>query len=392
MKIAIVTFVKAKNYGAELQAYALHKAIEKLGHDVEVLDLEKEQNVMVSSYRTILTSFKNRIAYFGIFKGLMEFIKLIINQIADKYQDRKKEQQNFVKCKKFNEFFNTRIKHSSNLIRLNNIEKTELHYDLYIAGSDQIWNYMQTRRLDIFFLQFALKYNCKRISYAASFSVPELPKDMISLYRDYLNSLDAISVREISALKIIEDCNNDLKPYLVLDPTFLLSKKEWINNLFIPNYMSKYKKIVLIYTLSGSKYIYRLANEIASILNAVVINIKGDSTRIKDEYNIIHVEDAGPEEFITLFGKASYVITDSFHGTAFSINFNIPFTTLLNPVSNLNSRVLSILELTRLNDRIIYDDGTDKIPEELSIDFEEANMFIADMKKSSYEFLSNSIG
>ena len=87
--------------------------------------------------------------------------------------------------------------------------------------------------------------------------------------------------------------------------------------------------------------------------------------------------DAGPQEFISLLNKAVYVITDSFHGTAFSINFNIPFTTLLNPLSNINSRALSLLEMCKLASRMIYDDGNNAFPKTLTVDFTEANEILA---------------
>ena len=95
----------------------------------------------------------------------------------------------------------------------------------------------------------------------------------------------------------------------------------------------------------------------------------------------------GPSEWLGLFLKARYVVTDSFHGTAFSINFNIPFTTLVNPVSNMNSRVLSILTITKLMGRIVYDGKKIKIPEVLNIDFSEVNEIIDSWRKKSFNFL-----
>lgn len=391
MKIGIVTFVKADNYGAELQAYALQKKLNMMGYEAEVLDLEKEQNVMISSYRTIYTSFQKRIKFYGFPKGLVSFLNLLVNKIKDKYQNKNKLPIIEKKHKIFTQFFVEKIKHSSDYIKLEDIDKINFSYDAYVAGSDQIWNYMQTKRLDIFFLMFASKYNCKRISYAASFSVPDIPDDLIPKYRDYLDNLDAISVREKNAIDIINKCNPEKKATLVLDPTLLLTKEEWVNNLAIPDYLNDYPRIVLIYSLSGSKYIYRLAEHIASQLQAKVINIKNSVTGIKDSNEILHIEDAGPHEFITLFSKAIYVVTDSFHGTAFSINFNIPFTTLLNPVSNLNSRALSILELVGLKDRVLYDDGKENLPKNLNINFEHSNKILENYKYRSLEFLKTNL-
>ena len=90
---------------------------------------------------------------------------------------------------------------------------------------------------------------------------------------------------------------------------------------------------------------------------------------------------------MALFENAKYVITDSFHGTAFSINFNIPFTTLLNPSSNMNSRVLSILKITGLENRIIYDDGKNRLPESINVDYTKINNIINTWREKSKKFL-----
>ena len=390
MKIGIVTFVKADNYGAELQAYALQQKLNMLGYDAEVLDLEKEQGVMASSKRNIVTSLKKRIAYYGFIKGGIKFLQTMIGAIEAKKALQKNIEQALAKHALFERFFYEKIKHSHDFIKLDELSVKELPYDVYIAGSDQIWNYMQTKRLDVFFLMFANRFKAKKISYAASFSVPVIPDDLKEQYKVYLNNLDNISVREDNAVKIVEELSNK-KAVQVLDPTFLLTREEWIKNLALDNYLNLSKKIVVIYTLSGSRYIYTLAKDIAKRLNAEVVNIKSGYNRVKEDCGIIHITDAGPQEFITLFSKAVYVITDSFHGTAFSINFNIPFTTLINPVSNINSRVLSILQQCKLQDRIIYDDGSDKKPKTLDCSFEMANKAISDARDLSLSYINMSL-
>ena len=90
--------------------------------------------------------------------------------------------------------------------------------------------------------------------------------------------------------------------------------------------------------------------------------------------------------------NAAYMVTDSFHGTAFSINFNIPFTTLLNPSSNMNSRALSILKIAGLEDRILYDDGKNKMPSSLTINFNRVNDEIELWRLKSIQYLIDSLG
>ena len=390
MKIGIVTFVKADNYGAELQAYALQRKLNMLGYDAEVLDLEKEKGVMASSKRNILISLKNRISYYGLCKGVIKFVRAIIDTLLERKANNENKDLAISKHAVFEVFFYEKIKHSSEYIKLDDLSTKVLPYGLYIAGSDQIWNYMQTKRLDVYFLEFANRFNARKISYAASFSVSEIPSDLKSIYKKLLGNLDAISVRERNAIDIVRELSD--KPVIqVLDPTLLLNREQWVKDLALENYLPKDKQYVVIYTLSGSKYIYELAKNIAKKFNAEVINIKSGYYRTKVDDGITHIMNAGPQEFISILDNAVYVITDSFHGTAFSINFNIPFTTLLNPVSNINSRAISLLEICQLKERIIYDDGKNRLPQNLCVDFTKSNEILSAWRDSSIDYLVRNI-
>lgn len=391
MRIGIITFVKCDNYGAELQAYALQKKLNLLGYDAEVINLEKEKGVIESSFSSYKNAILNRYKQYGLIKGSLKIIELI----KDKYNARKAFAANSDKVKErhkiFEKFFNDYIKHSTKFYTLEEMRNIQsLPYNVMIAGSDQIWNYMQTRYLDVFFLMMANRWETRKISYAASFSVSSIPQNKRAMYKQYLENMDAISVRETAGLDIVKKCSN-CNATLVLDPTLLLNRQEWINFVAIKDYLPKDKKYVVIYTLSGSHYIFSLAKSIAKELNVEIINIKLNYLKMKEEEGIIHISNVGPREFITIFDHAAYVITDSFHGTAFSINFNIPFTTLLNPASSINSRALSILKLTNTESRLIYDDGSESKPESLSVDYKPINAIIDNYRKRSLKFIEDSI-
>ena len=388
MRIGIVTFVKCDNYGAELQAYALQKKLNDWGYDAEVIDLEKQKKNL-ASLRVIRKSIFNRYKQFGVLRGTISVFRLFFDKCALYASNKKNSKKIEEKHQLFSSFFNDFIRHSDKYYSLADIYNVELPYDTYIAGSDQIWNYMQTDYLDVYFLRFANRFHAKKIAYAGSFSVPAIPDGLKSRYNTLIKNLDYISVRELDAQAIVKQCaGRDAE--VVLDPTFLLTKTEWVENVGIKG---KYgdKKYVLIYTLSGSRYIYNLAKTIATRLDVEVINIKSDFKRVKEDKGIIHLYNVGPREFISLFENAKYVITDSFHGTAFSINFNISFTTLLNPSSNMNSRVLSILKITGLENRIIYDDGKNHIPQSIHINYSAVNDIIDDWRKKSVCFLETAL-
>lgn len=390
MRIGIVTFVKCDNYGAELQAYALQKKLNLLGYNAEVIDLEKEKGVLESSINTYVNAIRNRYKQYGIIKGTISLFTLIKDKISVKRAYTNNLDKIYERHKVFEHFFDSYIKHSDRFYTLDEMRHIKsLPYDVMIAGSDQIWNYMQTKYLDVFFLMMANRWGAKKISYAASFSVSDIPENKKALYCKYLKNMNAISVREIAGIEIVKKCSCNAT--LVLDPTFLLNRQEWTSFVSIKDYLPENRKYVVIYTLSGSHYIFNLAKSIAKKMNVEIINIKLNFSKIKEEEGIIHITNAGPKEFITIFDHAAYVITDSFHGTAFSINFNIPFTTLLNPASSINSRALSILKLTNTESRLIYDDGSERKPESLFIDYKPINAIIDNYRKRSLSFIEDSI-
>ena len=387
MKIGIVTYVKCDNYGAELQAYALQWKLNKLGYDAEVIDLQKIEKDLASNASSIVPAIVNRFKILG-WKAPWSIFKLAINVLRRKVTAQKNENNIKLKHRLFIDFFENYIRHSKKHYTIEEIrEATDLAYDVYIAGSDQIWNYMHTDNLDVYFLEFAKKSKAKRMSYAASISVSHIPDSRQNLYRKLLPNIQYLSVRELQGAKIIEHLTGR-KAEVVLDPTLLINSGEWTENVVrLPEIKEKY---VLVYTLSGSSYIKRLSQYVAKSLNCKIVDMRIDFQKNKDG-NVITCYDLGPREWVGLISKAQYVITDSFHGTAFSINFNKPFTTLVNPVSNMNSRVLSILEITQLTSRVIYDDGDNIMPKDLTIDFRPVNQIIERWRKKSIDFIHKSL-
>ena len=390
-KVGIITFCNCMNYGAELQAFALQKKLNLLGADAEVLYIEKEKWALQGSYQMILKAIRKRFQMFGIREGTLKTVALIKDKLAVRKADKLNRDKQSHRAEIFDSFFKNYIRHSVKYYTLDELRegKLDVHYDVMVAGSDQIWNYMQTHYLDVFFLDFVNRLNTKKVSYAASFSVDNIPIAFQTKYKKLIENMDTLSVRELRGLRIVSQLS-DKKAELVLDPTLLFTAKEWVEMVANSNYMKSDNKYVVIYTLSGSKYIYKLAKKIGIQLGVGVVNIKSDYVKNKEE-GIVHLYDVGPREFISIFSHAVYVITDSFHGTAFSINFNIPFTTLLNPVSNLNSRVLSILELTNTMDRLIYDVGDNCEPNKLEMDYNPINKIINEWRDKSLSFINKEI-
>ncbi len=386
MKIGIVTYVKCDNYGAELQAYALQWKLNQMGYNAELIDLEKVEKDLATNSSSIIPAIKNRFKVYGV-RAPLKIAELAIDVFKRKVSATKNHENSARKHELFIDFFNKKIKHSAKHYTLNEIRTaSDLDYDVYIAGSDQIWNYMHTDNLDVYFLEFAKKYNAKRVSYAASISVSAIPSSRTEEYKRLLSNIEYLSVRELQGAEIVKTITGR-KAEVVLDPTLLISSKEWIEN--IAKNPLRNERYVLVYTMSGSKYIKELSQYIANKIGCKIVSMKLDFRKNKAD-NLIECFDLSPSEWVGLISGAEYVVTDSFHGTAFSINFNKPFTTLVNPVSNMNSRVLSLLEITGLKNRIIYD-GTKKMPQSLTVDYSPVNKTLSEWRNKSLEFINNAL-
>ena len=388
MKIGIVTYVKCDNYGAELQAFALQWKLNSLGYDAEVINLEKRNIDMKRNPDVIIGAIKQRFKQEGVF-AIVSIARKFIETKKRITDEDKYKAVNENKHKLFENFFENKVKHSDKYYTLDEISNaTDLKYDVYIAGSDQIWNYIHTDRLDVYFLMFANKFKAKKISYAASVSIYDIPKKWRAAYKTYFENIDVLSVRELHGAELVSKYSNK-KAEVVLDPTFLLTKEDWVRE--VANDCGVEGDYLLIYTLSGSPHIRKMAHDIARHLNLKVVNIKSGYSDEPDD-GTINVYEIGPAEWVGLWSKAKYVVTDSFHGTAFSINFNIPFTTLVNPNSMMNSRVLSILKIMNLESRIVYDTlKGDLKPNDIALDFTETNRILKQLKEKSLNFLLHAL-
>ena len=386
MKIGIVTYVKCDNYGAELQAFALQWKLNNMGYDAEVINLEKRDIDMKRNPDVIKGAIVQRFKKDGVVKAFVSIFKKIL-EVRNRIKAEKKFSIEIAnKHKLFEKFFEEKIKHSSRYYTLDDISTTnDLPYDIYIAGSDQIWNYIHTDRLDVYFLMFANKYKAKKISYAASISVMDIPEKWRVIYKKYIENIDILSVRELYGADLIKKYSNRTAD-VVLDPTFLLNKEDWCKEVAnVPPIKGDY---LLIYTLSGSPNIRKMALNIAHKLNLAVVNIKSNYVPEPND-GVQHFYEIGPAEWVGLLSKAKYIVTDSFHGTAFSINFNVPFTTLVNPASMMNSRVLSILKITNLESRVMFDSFDDKnmMPESIEVDFNNVNKILTEWREKSINYL-----
>lgn len=360
MKVGILTFQQAINYGAVLQLYALQHVLQKLQIDTDVINYISPK--LKQDYKVIR------------FKTLKDFLAKIF--VAKAFCERKRKFENFEK---------TYLNLTDKFYAKEELVLASKNYDYIISGSDQVWNYLITNTDTTYLLDFVKDRN-KKLSYAASFGVSSIPANLKELYKNLLKDFKGISVREKQGQNIIKElCNLDVS--VVLDPTLLLNKNEWLKLNFSKQKRQKY---ILVYCLRKSN----LLNGMAKILKRETgFELVILSPRTKYTYSKFSAATAGPEEFIELFMNAEYVLTNSFHGTAFSINFNKKFLVDLDTKSaqNTNSRLLNILELVNLTGRIVSEpQDIRKMYEE--IDYKKVNGILNIERKTSLDYLKISLG
>lgn len=364
MKIGIINFHSAHNYGAMLQAYALQKTLQKEGNEVLIIDFQPDS--IMNGYK--LWSFYK-------LKHPKWLFKTIIN-----YRTMKTKYNLFESFKKN---YMSLTPGTYKEIKENDLES--LNFDAVICGSDQVWNMDLNGNHTEYLLSFIQNKDTKKISYAASIGTNTINSKHLPIMKKYLNQFDCISVRERNAVDILNKEFN-LKSQHVLDPVFLLSKEEWADIAKPTDVQGDY---VLLYGLEENELFEKTFKFIKENTNLKIINVspmKKQSPYIDETlYNV------GPREFLGLLIKANLVFTNSFHGTCFSIIFGKKFFAIGH--SELNSRLESILAVTQLEHHMINKElsSLEELDEILTFDVEKVNNILTSEIENSKNYLFKSL-
>ncbi|WP_353120215.1 polysaccharide pyruvyl transferase family protein [Myroides odoratus] len=384
-RIAILTFFKSGNFGGELQAYALQKVLREYGYNVEVLHQLRPNNkefVHTGNFKPIYNPTDSKTKKSRVKGKIIANLTKIFNVFFGK--------NSRVRLQRFEDFEKKHINLTSKVFTsFDDLYSSKLDYDVYIVGSDQVWNYEYVFSPEPYFLTFANE-NALKISYAASIGHSSLPDEVIPFYKKWLESFNSISLRESQGVDIVKSIT-EKEAITVLDPTLLIPKNDWLKFFDLKSTQSN-EKYLLIYILVESTYVFEKAREIANHLNLKIKRVVPRSWSRQNYSDIENIYDAGPIEFIDLFANASFVLTNSFHGTAFSVNFNIPFYSIPKRTKKTNSRFINLLNLVGLQDRIVYDgEERDLLLSLMEIDFATANDRLEIEKSKSLDFLNESI-
>lgn len=359
--VGLVTYHNSTSYGACLQAYATQESIKKLGYDVKIINYtntyeQRIKKVFFSADGTIKSAIKNGI------KSLVF-------------------RRNYWLKKAFSDF--SKNYNLTDLSYNSSNEMMDLKFDSLVVGSDQVWSPKISGSIDkVFLLQFGNARN--RISFASSFGSYKLLKEDEMIFSEALKQFSAISVREKFAANQIKSIGiENVTVTVVCDPTLTLSMEEW------RQLMKNYKKsgYILTYFVSGS--FSEFSKEVENIrkerkLNSPIFNIQSSNFHWKGvDKTLVGIT---PEEFLGVINNADLVITDSFHGTVFSLLFHKQFVVINNKTNPV--RINELLDNVSLTKCDYHNNSVLLISEE---DFARADDAIKQMREYSVGWLADAL-
>ena len=356
-KVGILTFHNAINYGAVLQTYALYKVLINLGAQTKVIDYRASFNEKRFAKKKLKYWVNPRNIYNALFRNSYQTFN---NKIFDDFI------QSHI-C------LTSPIRDKSGLYSLND------EFDCFISGSDQVWNLACTENDESYFLDFVTDVS-KRNSYAASIGYTEFPPDKVDKYKSLLQNINNISVREKEAVGLISTLiGRDVQH--VLDPTLLLNKEEW-NVLIDGISRPEHEEYMLLYLMSEDKELINFAKTHAKKHGLKIIYINQRFFKMKGANNI---KDISPQLWLSYIYNAQVVVTNSFHGLIFSLNFKTDVYTKYIPRSIANSRLSTVIDIFDLHYRRI---GSESFNPYKQIDFERITKITDALRNKSISFLN----
>lgn len=379
-QVGICACYATRNYGSMLQSFATQEAINKLGYTTEFIRYKKKKSpvFIIKQIPRLL----NSNLMFDKWMALRKKMLLSLHPTIKDRDDQRKELFHRFGVQHYQCF-------SEEYYGYANLQKAASKYETVLVGSDQLWT-PGGLPTNFYNLMFVPK-EVNKVSYATSFGVSNIPWYQKERTRRYLRRIDYLSVRELRGAEIIEELS-DRQARVVADPTMLLTMEEW--NERIP-----FKKIVefpyiFCYFLGENEAHRNIAEELSRKTGLEIVSTPVLDSFVKKDLSFGHEQrfDIGPDDFVNLIRNAEYVLTDSFHGTIFSLLYHKQFMTFSrfsSGTQSRNSRIDSILHLTGLDARRYREDVHCSIQKE--IDYTSVDGKIADLRKESYEFLTTAL-
>lgn len=365
MKVAVVTRHAVANYGSLLQAIATQTVIEKMGHTCQIINYIRKDESYERRELTILKRKPNWNA-----SPVKRLLYLALRQPGSILVGRK--------------FEKAQAKYLNLTRRYNSYEELigdKPKADIYLTGSDQVWGPTEDGSYDSCYCLSFTEDSDKRIAYAASFGRMNLTEEPQEFFKKWLHRYHHIALREDSAVELVSKMG--IAAEQVIDPTLLLSKEEWLP------YVGKapQKDYILIYQLHNDKRLNKYAKKVSKETGLPLIRISASAHQFCRGGAFCFAPDLGT--FLAYIKGATCLITDSFHGTAFAINFNTQFVEVL-PNNGTHTRNLSILTMTGLEDRILRDLSDVSLATKKQ-DYSRVNEILKQQREHSYCVLKKMI-
>lgn len=357
MNVSLITIHVGNNFGSVLQTIASCKILEDMGLHVTVVN-----------YRPDRVSFKNYVK--GAFSSLPKLIwRIIFLPIYLKNRHI------------YNSYLNKYCHLSRPIYSYQTFSECCPPADIYVTGSDQVWNSKHNEGFDNRY--FFANIEGPKIALSSSIGRTDIDDNEKALFKKYLSHYSSISVREESAVELLKSIG--ISSTLLLDPTLLIRKSDWANYMSSRIVKDRYVLLYLPYNIVNKQIIIDSAIKIAKDHNLKIVTFSWTLTN--QSYADKTIKFANPGDFISLLYYADYIITNSFHGTAFSINLNKQFW-VFQP-SAFSTRIESILNLTGLQDRMLTEKLTDNDVSE--INYDKINAIIESERNKSMDFLKTAL-
>lgn len=365
-KVSIITIFDNTNYGTYLQALALGVVVKQQGFYVEYVNYCRSFQNFKFRIKEYLQNTRNP------FRWVLRFIRLYKSYSLLKYNHK------FIK-----RYIDLSISYKS----FEELVRNPPVADIYMTGSDQVWNSIHNRGIDrSFYLEYAPE-GATRVSYASSIGMEVIPGSEQEITLSLLRKYKSVSVRESSAKKILEGIGLS-NVHIVLDPTLLLDKNQWMKYIKKTTFEKK-EPYLIVYSVETKEQdiiINELARKIAAERKMKIYGVYYGGPHYRIECCDKNYFRATPDLFLSLFSQADFAVVSSFHGTAFSVNFNLDFFTVI--PDRFNSRIDSLLEMCHLQDRRIT-----KVEDVLessiaSIDYKMINAILKQEREGSLNVMS----
>ena len=365
MKIGIVTFHNALNVGAVLQAYALQTILSQLGHEVEFINYAPFRRYRLKDFIA-----KSPVVMFNKLRNIINGMK-------------------YTKQNNFNKILTLSARR---YLSYEDLVRYQMDYDVYIAGSDQIWNFYQSLS-PVYMLDF-VPDNKKKISYAASMGQCRIDKSLYYVFKEKLMKFNAISLREKNGVDFVNKLLNGEKLAIqTLDPTLLIGS-QYYDNIMDSNKIKSNPYICTYILADLDKENADIISNIKEQLGIKTINLRNPDTCIW----LSHAKNkiVTPNQWLYYIKNSDFIICSSFHAVVFSLIFHKPFIALVPPNCKNkggNMRINTLLESTELLDRIISDFNKERIYHVMNspIDWHKIDEKIIKMRETSIEFLKSNL-